>query len=347
MRRLSRVLKLGDKATLTFGKMTSAFLVALLVSSGCRSGQTAVEELAIADKPGLLSGPLLTVLVWVEPDKLLACGSTSGNVVLYRIRDRRVERILTERKEWIQSIAHSGDRELLAASGGINDRTVTVWRTRDWHVVQKLTAPERVSSVTFLKNGDYLAAVGSGVSGVLVWDTKKWALRRLRPGGNLVSYEYLRAIPGAQTVAAMRADSKGVDLIDVSNGHRRELRITTPTDNRLHTFGYNQNARVLAIPAGTEGVRLFNLSGKEIQPSLRMRSQDGLDAVEFSPDGRVLLCKDSWRGIRLYKYPSLQQYASLDIEPSHQSVPLFSTDAEYVYVPYFATLRQWRPRSPR
>ncbi len=158
--------------------------------------------------------PTLTgASVAFSPDgQLLATIGVFETILIYRVSDGSVVRVLTGHTDYVTSVSFSPDGQLLAS--GSYDNTVKLWQVSDGTLVRTLTGhTDDVTSVSFSPDGQLLAS-GSWDGAVKLWRVSDGTLVRTLTGhtGSVSSVAFS---PDGQFLASGRDDIK---LWGVSDG---------------------------------------------------------------------------------------------------------------------------------
>ena len=119
-------------------------------------------------------GIWVSCLRFAPQDDLLAAGYSDGRVRLWNWRTGELSSDLGKHvaigDRGVNTVAFSADGQFLATGGGRSDRTIRIWRSRDWALLHVLTGHwSGIQSLAFSREGYRL--VSGGEDGTLrLWD---------------------------------------------------------------------------------------------------------------------------------------------------------------------------------
>jgi WD40 repeat protein len=262
---------------------------------------------------------------------VLASGSADGTVKIWHVADGALLQTLTGQNNTINSVRFSHDGSMLAS--GSADQTIRLWRTSDWTVRQTLTghtAP--VNSLDFSPDDQSLAS-GAGALGVYdtqirLWQVAKgtllrtfsghtaeiWSVAFSHDGQTLAStgdstLRLWRVSDGAAlrtatngTAFAVVWSPAGTDLLtgDLKMWRASDLAVTrsiAAANFSVPAVSFSSDGQIFASGSGDRNTKLWRVSDAAF---LRTHvSHRGVNAIAFSPEGRLLAASGS--GIRLFR----------------------------------------------
>lgn len=260
-----------------------------------------------------------------------------------QIWDVTAKTMLRERSEWtgaISAVAFSpgADGRLLAAGNDLG--TVELWNVRSGQKLATLPAGGPVGSLSFSRDGAYLAADGGGSA--LVWEL----------GASVPSIDDIRLLaefPAGKPVHAVALSGDGKVL--ASGGDEKNITVWNVADQtRLVVFETNGRVDRLALsPDGTTlaaGVTVYSSSKLQIW-SLASRKRlveyevkgKAFTSLSFSLDGLSLLLTtdarfqvwdtETWDRLRSYYLPKADEDYYASAFSSDQCLVGFSVDYDF------------------
>jgi WD40 repeat protein len=221
------------------------------------------------------------------PDGLrLASGSYDKTIKLWETATGRELKTLTGHAGEVRSLAFSPDGHMLAS--GSENWTIKLWDTATGRELRTLIGEggkvesflSRVNSLVFSPDGRWLAA-GNDDRTVRLWDVARWREARVMISDTTVSA--IAFSPDGRLVASGPA----LNLWEVEAG--REV-LTLKAHLRVSKVAFSPDGRRLATVGGPsdDEIRIWEIAtGRELVSLVGPGA--GLDAVEFSPDGRNLI----------------------------------------------------------
>lgn len=222
-----------------------------------------------------------------SPDGLrLASGSYDKTIKLWETATGREIKTLTGHTGEVISLAFSPDGHLLASGSG--DWTIKLWDTATGRELRTLIGEggkvesflSRVNSLVFSPDGRWLAA-GNDDRTVRLWDVATWREARVMISDTVVSA--IAFSPDGRFVAS----GPGLNIWEVDTG--REV-FTLTAHRRVSKVAFSTDGKRLATVGGSSDneIRIWEIAtGRELMSLVGPGA--GLDAVEFSPDGRNLI----------------------------------------------------------
>jgi WD40 repeat protein len=222
----------------------------------------------------------------------LATGSNDHTVKLWDPHSGRLLRTLEGHQKAVYSVAFDAQGGMLAS--GSDDRTVKLWQADNGKLLRTLVGhQDSVRSVAFQPHGRTLASASDDNS-LRIWDVQSGKL--------------LRTLEGHQSfVIGVAFDSSGDSLVsgsldstlkrwDVQSG---QLLATIEGRHKVLSVTLAPGGETLASGGSDSTLKLW-----EVQSGKLIRTLEGhtetVDAVAFSPDGRLLATTDRYHSTRLW-----------------------------------------------
>jgi WD40 repeat protein len=235
-----------------------------------------------------------------SPDgSTVATGDAHGGVQLWRTRDGRL--LATERQRGqVTDAAFAPGGELLVTAGrdGAN-----VWSIPGGRQVRVLRSPGGVLRVTFSPDGSLVA--GAGQDGAArIWEAARGRLRyllRISPPKHPVSD--VTFSPDGLLLLTTGALPRNVATWDVRTG--KLLHLLVGHTGTVRSGAFSPDGRWI-VTAGPTVAGLWQRDGEEPYFYLRSNathpdSEKLLNAVSFSPNGRLVLSSSEDGSVRLYR----------------------------------------------
>jgi WD40 repeat protein len=271
--------------------------------------QIEIWDLGTRKVKGTIRARTIAISLYGE-EHLLACGGGDGVVELWNVRTRQQVGSFAGHKDWVLALAFSPDGSLLAS--GSRDGTTVLWDVKTGSQKAVFRGQKRrsddsafpVNGVAFSPDGSTVATAGDDMT-VQLWNTgTEGNMTILSPGHqdvNAVAYS-----PDGNLLAAGASDGT-VKVWDAKRQKEiatfRVLRLSSiralrfaPNSRLLGVGGWSMEeegvgeAVLLDVGTWTESADLYCGSG-------------GVQAVDFSPDGKVFVTGSSKWTIRLWSVP--------------------------------------------
>ncbi|MGI0486567.1 NB-ARC domain-containing protein [Pantanalinema rosaneae CENA516] len=228
-----------------------------------------------------------------SPDGSLLATGIDHEICLWQVSEHRPVLTLKGHTAWVQALALSPDRQVLAS--GSHDQTIRLWDVETGQCLKTLRGHQKVvQSLAFSSDGQVLAS-GSHDQTIRLWDRECWECLRVLSGhqGHVFS---VRFTPDGETLVSSGADQT-VRLWDVRSGNCYKVH-QIPVNWAL-AIALSPNGRTLATGSDHATVKLWDLSIGQCTRSLLDYRSD-VWAVAFSPDGRLLATASEDKTVRLW-----------------------------------------------
>jgi WD40 repeat protein/transcriptional regulator with XRE-family HTH domain len=235
---------------------------------------------------------------------LLAAGTSTGELLLWRLADRTVLWTVQGHTDTVFSVALSADGQILAS--GSADGTVSVWQAATSRPLAMLRGHAgKVWSVALSADGQLLAS--GGADGTV----RLWEASTGRPMETLQGHtSAVRgvALSGNGALLASGDEDGTVHLWDPSNG--RSLAILHGHGGTVYSVALSGDGALLAS-AGEDGtVRLWNVSTGSLLTTLQAGTV-GVWGVALTGDGELLVSGSADGTVRLWTATSGEPRAAV------------------------------------
>lgn len=212
----------------------------------------------------------------------------------------------------------SPDGKFLACA--FDDQTVRLFSTLTLHETAALKShSNRIVDLCYSTDGKRLFSVDHDRN-LYAWDTEKKKVVRTFEK-TIMGFTSLAYHPHEDILAF--GEYKSIHYVDAGSG--KELKIFKAKGNRILSMSYDQQGKYLATAADDISIKIWNLSTLKIEKKL-----NGFFPVEFSPDGKKLLCMSNTLKLAVYDPESGALLNELDTETELIQNLSFSKDGKYV-----------------
>ncbi len=251
-------------------------------------------------------------LAFSEDGKMLASGSEDKTIKIWDVMTGNCLTTLKGHTGWVRSVAFCRNsltrsfytnRNILASGGG--DRTLKIWDVSTGECLKTLTGhKQRVRSVTFSPDGNRLAS-GSGDHTIRLWDYEQGQCTKTLHGHS----SRLGAIAFSPdgNILASGGEDRAIKLWDVNSSEC--LKTWQGYASWIQSVAFSPNGIMLASGSENCKIELWHLNNIQGDRAIS-RSQDRKDvllghtgwvcAVDFSPDGNLLVSASSDYSIKLW-----------------------------------------------
>ncbi|HYF65678.1 MAG TPA: helix-turn-helix domain-containing protein [Herpetosiphonaceae bacterium] len=232
-----------------------------------------------------------------SPDgALLAAGMTDGEIRIWRVSDRKQQRVLEGHRDWVRSLDFSPDGRRLASGG--DDQAVRIWDVASGACQEVLDEHSgRILAVAFSPDGGLLATGGEDRT-VRLWDARDVRCLRVLAGhGGWVCS--VRFSPDSRLLASGGSDRR-IYVWDVPGGERRAA-LECP--DWVWVLRFSPDGRTLASAGGDQSIQLWDVPGGRCARVLTGHSE-GLFSLAWSPNGQLLASGSNDQTIRLWDVPT-------------------------------------------
>ena len=251
--------------------------------------------------------------VAISPDStLVASASDDRTVQVRRVTDGVLVYRLTNHVWVVHGVAFSPNGQHLATAG---DTTWRLWRVTDGTEVLAHISDGEVFSVAFSPDSTILAASeGYYYARIRLYYVPSGVFVR-QIGASPTAFRSLVFSPDGGVIAESQIATSGTRLVDVLNGTWR-LQVRWPVNCRFSPDGQFLVGAGAAFPGGpVEGrfIGIVTTSDGSLDRILEGH-EDGVLAVEYFPNGKVLLSSSLDNTIRLWRIASRKAIRVYDQE---------------------------------
>jgi WD40 repeat protein/transcriptional regulator with XRE-family HTH domain len=225
--------------------------------------------------------------------ELLAAGTTTGEVRLWRAHNATPLFICQGHRDGIRSVTFSPDGKLLAS--GSEDQTIRLWDTTAGHCLKILQGHTHwILSVAFSSDGKQLAS-GSEDKTIRLWGAITGECLQILLGHSL----WVRSVvfsPDGRMLASGSEDHT-IRLWDTSTGQC--IRVLPGHENLVRSVSFSPDGKMLASGSEDKTIRLWEPNTGEYIKDLRGHTSR-VRATAFSPDSKMLASCGDDQTIRLW-----------------------------------------------
>ena len=279
-------------------------------------------------------------LAFSEDGKMLASGSEDRTIKLWDVMTGKCLATLKGHTGWVRSVAfcrNSANRSLystrnILASGG-GDGALKIWDVSTGQCLKTLTGhKQRVRSVTFSPDGNKLAS-GSGDHTIRLWDYEQGQCTKTLHGHS----SRLGAIAFSPdgNILASGGEDRAIKLWDVNSSEC--LKTWQGYASWIQSVAFSPDGSMLASGSENCKIELWHLDTTQDDRS-NSRSQNHKDvllghtgwvcAVDFSPDGNLLVSASSDYSIKLWDVKTKQCIKTLQGHTRWIRTVAFSPDGQ-------------------
>jgi WD40 repeat protein len=239
----------------------------------------------------------ITSVAFGPDGKLMAAGTNSGEIRVWRVADGSRLFVCGGHKNWVLSVAFSPDGRTLAS--GSNDRTLKLWDATTGQGLKTLQGhTDTVRSVAFSSDGQ-LVASGSDDCTVRLWDISTGqCLNILR--GHADQVRSIAFSPDGLTLASGSRD-RTVRLWNVSDG--QNVSVLQGHGDQVSSVAFSPDARMLVSGGSDRTLRLWDISSRECLNIIEGHTKS-VESAAFSPDGNTLVSSGHDETVRLWDVSS-------------------------------------------
>ncbi|KAF3169088.1 hypothetical protein TWF751_007554 [Orbilia oligospora] len=263
--------------------------------------------------------------------KWVASGLDNGTIKLRDVETGEEVQRLEEHTWSISAVAFSADNKRLASASF--DRTVRIWDIEDKVPVRKegeqLQGRDMyVSSIIFSPDGTQLAS-GSGDGTVRLWNMKGEEVKLLEGDGCVLALAF--SSDGKWLASGSEDGEVRFWNMEREEINRLAIFIEDHTErNEVHAVAFSPDTKWLAFGSNDGTIKLWNLEKEEVkclkgvprssgkttrsrgtekQELEPLKTEDGLWAVAFSPDGKWLASGSEHGEVKLWDVEQIENEA--------------------------------------
>ncbi len=232
--------------------------------------------------------------VAISPDgKILASGSSDGQIRLWRLPDCEPLVVCRGHSDWVLSVAFSPDSNLLAS--GSEDRTVRLWDVNTGQCLRTMRGhTNRVWSVSYDPDGNVIAS-GSDDYTLRLWNCRSGeSLAVLKGHTNQV---WSVAFGPSGHLLASASDDQTVKLWEVSSGQC--ISTLEGHNDQVMSVAFSADGCLLASGSHDNTVRLWDPNTGKCVAVLEGHA-GAVYSVDFSHDGQVVCSGSNDQTLRLW-----------------------------------------------
>jgi WD40 repeat protein len=239
-----------------------------------------------------------------SPDSKLIAGKIDGELVIFNVKTRAIDRRLRRIEHSMHALAFSPDGKLLAVSegrdvvGGEHPSTIRLWDLGTGKQVGEWVAHHRnTDSLCFSRDSKVL--VSGGIGGVHIWDVASHRrLATIEDDGGIVAFS-----PNGKLLA-VGGCSNEVHLWN-SATHKR-VRVIHPRGGWVRCFAFSPDGQKFVTGGSEHALQLWDVeTGRQLPPV--SGHKDSVFSVQFAPDGKTLASYGADPPVRLWDLSSARE----------------------------------------
>jgi WD40 repeat protein/serine/threonine protein kinase len=241
-------------------------------------------------------GARVTTVVFSPDGTRLASGGFDNQVRVWDVAGGQELRTLQGHSGWVESLAFSPDGTRLAS--GSSDQTVRVWDVAGGQGLRTFRGHNNsVTAVAFSPDGTRLAS-GSSDQTVKVWDVAGDPEFRTLQGKSSVVTAVVFSPDGTRLASGSYSS---VTISDVASG-----KVIRTLPGGVNALAFSPDGTRLATGGSHDrSIRLWDVAaGKQVhvlrEPSHEVRSTEQINALAFSPDGKLLASGSHHGAVKLW-----------------------------------------------
>ena len=262
-----------------------------------------------------------------SPDgRFLASAGMDKTIKLWEVATGREVRTFLGHTETINTIAFSPDTHWIAS--GSDDKTIKIWEVTNGKQIRTLVQSASVTAIDFNPSGQLLAS--AGIRGTIkIWDmstgTEVQTPTEFKHDG--LAFDLAFSPDGRMLASGGSGDTiqdRSIKLWEVTNWNL----VSTLTDSGS-ALAFSPNSRWIASRSSKENtVKIWEVATGRLSRSLTGHDNN-VEAVAFSPDGRLLASASSDRTIRIWSVEDGREIRVLNKEEYSDDVE-FSPDGRWL-----------------
>lgn len=257
------------------------------------------------------AGEIFEGVGFMESGGLLAAATESGKVILWDFeKDIPIATLSLERPVQVRSATTHPNSRFLVVSV---DSGIVIWdlQKRTVHSVVLLGEDDAVLGLALSPTED-VVAVSSRLSGIRLWDIGRKKNRSTRFEGHSGLVEGLAFSPDGKVLASGGEDGS-VRLWDAATG--------SPGQNWLRQgfvshIQFSRDGRFLAWGSLQGGIKVFDLKEQRLLRTSRITVENGVGALAFSPDGKMLVVGSQTSG-HVIELDPIHENTIATVQPAH------------------------------
>jgi len=219
----------------------------------------------------------------ISPDGVyIAIASYDGMVIIYRIRNNSIIRMLEGDTYKVNSMKFSPNGRWLAIGG--DDRKLKILDVYEGIIIFELEGHEhRITSVDFSPDGKTIATASQDQS-IIIWEMGSGnILYKLEDHTDVVTSV---AFSPKTTMLASGGKDKKIRLWNPLFG--KFIRSMTGSTGSIHTINFSPDGKLLVTGGGDRVLRIWDVSKGDVIKSMIEHSA-AINYVEFSQDGSMIV----------------------------------------------------------
>ncbi|KAA3664611.1 MAG: hypothetical protein DWQ04_04820 [Chloroflexi bacterium] len=237
---------------------------------------------------------IITTIAFHPQGMLLAAGTESGEIRLWRLTDGKQLPPLKGHYKAVHSITFSPDGGILASSGG--DFQIRLWDSKSWQNLKTLQGhTESVWTIKFSPDGKLLAS-GSRDRTIRLWNLSTYQCIDILSGHKEIIWSIAFSSDG-KTLASSSRDQT-IRLWDVTT--KQHLKTLKGHHDLVLAIAFNPTDDLLVGGSRYHGLYIWDVNSSQLLQTLEGHHSDTILAICMSKDGKLLASSSRDHTIRLW-----------------------------------------------
>jgi WD40 repeat protein len=224
---------------------------------------------------------------------LLAIGQDNGQIIIFRITDGKMIRMLEGHNDCVNSVHFSPDGKLIASAS--DDKSIRIWNTNTGKIIRILEGHKHsVNSIDFSPDGKLIASASYDKT-IYIWNINTGKIIRILEG-HKHSVNSIDFSPDGKLIASASYD-KTIYIWNTNTG--KIIHMLEGHKHWVNSVHFSPDGKLIASASYDETIYIWNTNTGEIIHILEGHKRS-VNSIDFSPDGKLIASASYDTSVRIW-----------------------------------------------